>query len=127
MRKILPLLIAVLFVAACNKGTTITYKVINNTGEQLTIVSYYSHYTQGKQSTVINNGDTRDIMILSTADDKFEEGYTAGTGIDSVTGSTNTGKILTKNLALQNSWNRSSNKKQGLHNFTTVLSANDIQ
>lgn len=127
MKKIFTGILAIALLSGCKKGTTITYQVINNSGEQVTLTSYYSYNSKGQQSTIINNGDTREIMILSKADGGFEENYTAGSDVDSITGKSNEGKTLIRDLSKENCWRKVSNKKHNQHTFTTELTAVDFQ
>ena len=127
MKKLVLAATAIVALAACKKGTTITYRVTNNSGEQLTITSYYNYNSQGTSSSVVNSGETRDIMILSKSSGSFESGYAAGQDVDSVTGYSNTGKMLAKDLSKEANWSKSTSKKQHLHTFTTEITAQDLK
>ena len=127
MRQILFAILTITLFAACKKGTTITYRVINNSGEQINFISYYDYSGAGTHSAIVNNGDTRDILILSKADGSFDKGYTAGDGIDSIVGITNTGKTVIKDLGDAGTWSKVTTRKQRLHNFTTEITTEDIQ
>src|SRR5690606_1386642 len=115
MRKILSGIFTIIILAGCKKGTTITYSVVNNSGEQITFTSYYDYTGRGSNSTIVNPGDTRDILIMGNGDGKFESNYTAGEDIDSITGISNTGKMLTKDLTEATNWGKVTTKKQHLH------------
>lgn len=127
MKKILQGIIVILALSGCKKGTTITYHVINNSGEQVSIVSYYNYNSRGQEATVINNGDERDIMILSKPDGSFDRNYKACQGIDSITGISSSGKIMVKDLMNPNSWKELTTSRQRLHTFTASLNAKDLQ
>jgi|GEM_PF-4544073 len=127
MKKILTAIFALAVLAGCKKGTTITYRVINNSGEQITFTSYYDYSSMGSNSTIVNAGDTRDILILGKADGNFETGYRAGQDIDSIVGLSYTNKKVTKNLTDAGAWNKSSSKKQHLHTFVTEITAKDLK
>lgn len=127
MKKILLGAFAIAALAGCKKGTTITYRVINNSGEQITFTSYYNYTGSGISSTVVNAGDTRDILIMGKADGGFEDGYTAGKYIDSITGLTYTNKKVIKNLTNEGNWSKVTSNKQNLHSFTTEITAKDLK
>lgn len=127
MRKILAGLAAIVVLAGCQKGTLITYSVINNSGEQITFTSYYHYNTSGTNSSIVNTGDTRDILILSKSDGTFDEGYKAGTGIDSIVGISNTGKRVMLKMTEPATWSQITTKKQHLHTFTTEVKPKDLK
>lgn len=127
MKKILFAVIAVTTLAACKKGTTITYRITNNSGEQISFTTYYNYSTAGTHSAIVNNGDTREILIISKTDGRFDKGYDAGDGIDSIVGITHTGKRLHKDLANGAHWSKVTTKKQRLHTLTTEIAPKDIQ
>lgn len=127
MKQILFAVLAILLFAACKKGTTITYRVINHSGEQISFTSYYNYSGTGTHSAIVNNGDTREILILSKADGSFDEGYTAGEQVDSIVAITNTGKKVNMDLTNAANWNKVTTKKQRLHTFTAEITSKDIQ
>ena len=127
MKKILYGACAIILLAGCKKGTTITYRVINKSGEQISFTSYYNYTATGVSSTIVNNGDTRDILIMGKGDGSFEKGYTAGKYIDSIKGWSFTGKTVSKNLSDASNWTKVTNTKQNLHSFTTEVSPKDLK
>ncbi len=127
MKKILSAIFALVLLAGCKKGTTVTYRIINNSGEQITFTSYYDYSSRGSNSTIVNAGDTRDILIIGKADGSFDSGYKAGQNIDSIVGLSYTNKRVTKDLTKADVWSKSTSKKQHLHNFVTEITTKDLQ
>ncbi|MCB9047153.1 MAG: hypothetical protein H6550_13555 [Chitinophagales bacterium] len=127
MKKILTGVFALMILAGCKKGTTITYRVINHSGEQITFTSYYDYSSRGSSSAIVNNGDTRDILIMGKADGSFESDYQAGEYIDSIKGISNTNKMVTKDLTKASNWSKVTTKKQRLHTFTAEIKAADLK
>lgn len=127
MKKILLGVFAIVMLAGCKQGTTISYRVINNSGEQISFTSYYNYTSSGSSSAIVNNGDTREILILGKKDGKFESDYIAGEYIDSITGLSNTNKMLTKDLTNKANWSKTTTTKQHLHSFTAEITAADLK
>lgn len=127
MKKILLGVFAVALLAGCKKGTTIIYRVINNSGEQITFTTYYNYSSPGSSTAIVNNGDTRDILILGKADGNFESGYTPSDYIDSIKAKTSTNKMVTKVLTETGSWTLVTSKKQHLHTCTTEITPKDLK
>ena len=128
MKQVLLAAITILVLTGCHKGTTIVYRVINHSGEQVTFTSYYNYnYGPREHVAIVPAGETRDILLFGKETGRFEDDYTAGKYIDSVKGMSNTDKRLTKNLASAGAWTQVTTKKSGLHNFTTEITAKDLQ
>lgn len=127
MKRVLTAIIAVLLFSACEKGTRITYRVVNNSGAQITFLSYYNWGGQRTQSSVVNTGDTRDILIMGNEKGGFEKDYYAGKYLDSIIGTTNNNKVVVKDLTAKSTWVKTTNGKQGRHVFTTEILPKDIQ
>ncbi len=127
MKNLLLSVLSIVLLTACQKGTTITYTVTNNTGEQITFNTSYYYTAQRTYQTVLNNGETRDILVFGKNEGGFEGGYYAGQYIDSIVGITNTNKRVTKNLLNTDIWHKVSSAKNGTHFFSTTLTENDIQ
>lgn len=127
MKRLILSALSILLLTACEKGTSITYTVTNNTGEQITFNTSYYYTAQRTYQAVLNNGETRDILVFGKNDGGFESGYYAGQYIDSITAITNTGKTVNKNLLDADIWHKVSSSKNGTHYFRTTLNPEDIQ
>lgn len=103
MKKYFFGILSLLFLASCEKGTSIVYEIQNTSTKPINIKTHYNWFSTGTETKLIAPGQSAIVLYLDKQG-YFNDSFECGQNIDSIFVSRDDTLILNLDLTSKSNW-----------------------